>query len=234
MARLINTTAMTVDGVIDVDIPLAAEFGGIGSLGKETQWADDPLRQRRTEQAGALSGIAARLTPLRAARLPVFRDHRADPWEQRGPRFRGPHHRRGCGQMILMVEPAYPNRVGPLHRCLPSTRTRHPRSAVSGDVHQAGMSAFSEAEIAYLQSNTMGRLATIGPDGVPHLVPLTYRFSPCEDAFDIGGVDFGNSKKWRDMLQNPHVAFLVDDASPTGRMRSRFAVTLSRTSVMAS
>lgn len=29
MARLINTTAMTVDGVIDVDIPLAAEFGGI-------------------------------------------------------------------------------------------------------------------------------------------------------------------------------------------------------------
>jgi hypothetical protein len=33
------------------------------------------------------------------------------------------------------------------------------------------MSAFSEAEIAYLQSNTMGRLATIGPDGVPHLVP---------------------------------------------------------------
>jgi hypothetical protein len=36
--------------------------------------ADDPLRQRRTEQAGALSGIAARLTPLRHARLPVFRD----------------------------------------------------------------------------------------------------------------------------------------------------------------
>jgi hypothetical protein len=35
------------------------------------------------------------------------------------------------------------------------------------------MSVFSEAEIAYLQSNTMGRLATIGPDGMPHLVRLT-------------------------------------------------------------
>ena len=32
----------------------------------------------------------------------------------------------------------------------------------------------------------------------------------------IGGVDFGNTKKWRDMLQNPRVAFLVDDASPDG------------------
>jgi pyridoxamine 5'-phosphate oxidase family protein len=76
------------------------------------------------------------------------------------------------------------------------------------------MSVFSAAEIIYLESNTMGRLATIGADGRPHLVPLTYRFNPDEDTIDIGGVDFGNSKKWRDMLQNSHVAFLVDDASP--------------------
>ena len=78
------------------------------------------------------------------------------------------------------------------------------------------MSMFSEAEIAYLQSNSMGRLATIGTDGRPHLVPLTYRFNADEDAIDIGGVDFPNTKKWHDMLQNPHVAFLVDDASPAG------------------
>jgi pyridoxamine 5'-phosphate oxidase family protein len=78
------------------------------------------------------------------------------------------------------------------------------------------MSVFSAAEITYLESNTMGRLATIGADGRPHLVPLTYRFNPDEDTIDIGGVDFGNSKKWRDILQNPHVAFLVDDASPAG------------------
>jgi pyridoxamine 5'-phosphate oxidase family protein len=78
------------------------------------------------------------------------------------------------------------------------------------------MSVFSAAEITYLESNTMGRLATIGADGRPHLVPLTYRFNPDEDTIDIGGVDFGNSKKWRDMLQNLHVAFLVDDASAAG------------------
>jgi PPOX class F420-dependent enzyme/OxyR family protein len=78
------------------------------------------------------------------------------------------------------------------------------------------MSVFSEAEIAFLQSKTMGRLATIGADGRPHLIPLTYRFNAEEDAIDIGGINFGNSKKWRDMLQNPRVAFLVDDASPAG------------------
>jgi pyridoxamine 5'-phosphate oxidase family protein len=78
------------------------------------------------------------------------------------------------------------------------------------------MSVFSEAEIAYLQSKTMCRLATIGADGRPHLIPLTYRFNAEDDAIDIGGIDFGNSKKWRDMLQNPRVAFLVDDASPDG------------------
>jgi len=78
------------------------------------------------------------------------------------------------------------------------------------------MSVFSDAEIAYLQSKTMGRLASIGADGRPHLIPLTYHFNAEEDAIDLGGVDFGNTKKWRDMLQNPRVAFLVDDASPDG------------------
>ena len=39
------------------------------------------------------------------------------------------------------------------------------------------MTVFSEAELAYLESKTMGRLATIGADGRPHLVPLTYRFN---------------------------------------------------------
>ena len=37
-----------------------------------------------------------------------------------------------------------------------------------------------------------------------------------EGAIDIGGIDFGNTKKWRDMRQNPHFALLVDDASPAG------------------
>jgi pyridoxamine 5'-phosphate oxidase family protein len=78
------------------------------------------------------------------------------------------------------------------------------------------MSAFTAAEIAYLERQTMGRLATIGRDGQPHVVPLTYHFNAEEDAIDIGGIAFAAGKKWRDMQHNPKVTFLVDDASPEG------------------
>ena len=40
------------------------------------------------------------------------------------------------------------------------------------------MSAFTPAEIAYLQSQRLGRLATIGLDGQPHVVPVAFRYNP--------------------------------------------------------
>ena len=60
----------------------------------------------------------------------------------------------------------------------------------------------------------MGRLATVGADGQPHIIPLTYQFNPEEDAIDIGGIDFASGKKWRDAERNPNVTLLVDDAEP--------------------
>jgi pyridoxamine 5'-phosphate oxidase family protein len=77
-------------------------------------------------------------------------------------------------------------------------------------------SVFRPAEMAYLQAQTMGRLATIVRDGRPHLTPVTYRFNQELDCVDIGGVDFAATKKWRDAVHNHRVAFLVDDASTTG------------------
>lgn len=76
------------------------------------------------------------------------------------------------------------------------------------------MSVFAPLEIEYLTSHTMGRLATVGADGQPHVVPVTYRYNEQEDTIDIGGVDFGATKKWRDVQRNPRATFLVDDASP--------------------
>ncbi len=78
------------------------------------------------------------------------------------------------------------------------------------------LSAFTDSEIAYLRARTMGRLATVGRDGQPHIVPLTFHFNAEEDAIDLGGVDFTAGKKWRDATRNPKVAFLVDDASAEG------------------
>jgi pyridoxamine 5'-phosphate oxidase family protein len=73
------------------------------------------------------------------------------------------------------------------------------------------MSAFTPPEIAYLTSQSLARLATVGPDGQPHVVPLTFVFNPEEDTIDVGGVNFGTTKKWRDALRNPLVTFLLDD-----------------------
>jgi pyridoxamine 5'-phosphate oxidase family protein len=73
------------------------------------------------------------------------------------------------------------------------------------------MSAFTPSEIDYLTSQGLARLATVGPDGQPHVVPVTFTFNADEDTIDVGGVNFGTSKKWRDAQQNPRVTFLLDD-----------------------
>ena len=43
------------------------------------------------------------------------------------------------------------------------------------------MSVFTDAEREYLSSATLGRIATVGPDGQPHVVPVTFAFNADED-----------------------------------------------------
>lgn len=79
------------------------------------------------------------------------------------------------------------------------------------------MSAFSDAELAYLRSQRLGRLATVSPDGRPHVVPVGFRYNAELDTIDVGGHGFAKSKKYRDLQRTPLVAFVVDDlasASP--------------------
>ena len=78
------------------------------------------------------------------------------------------------------------------------------------------MGIFTPEEIEYLEGASMGRLATVGRDGQPHVVPLTYRYNADEESIDLGGINFADTKKWRDAAHNPRVTFLVDDASPEG------------------
>jgi pyridoxamine 5'-phosphate oxidase family protein len=79
------------------------------------------------------------------------------------------------------------------------------------------MSVFAEAEIAYLREQTLGRVVTVGPDGQPHATPVTFHFNAEQDAVDVGGVSFGQTKKWRDVQRNPKVTLLVDDVIPEPR-----------------
>ncbi len=83
------------------------------------------------------------------------------------------------------------------------------------------MSAFTPAEIAYLKSQMLGRLATVGPNGKPHVVPVAFRYNPELDTIDIGGHDFAQRKKFRDVQGQPHVAFVVDDVASVNPWHAR-------------
>ena len=73
------------------------------------------------------------------------------------------------------------------------------------------MSHFSDKEIEYLRGQRLGRLATIGVDGAPHVVPVGFRLDADADAIDVGGHGLSASKKWRDLHANPRIAIVIDD-----------------------
>jgi pyridoxamine 5'-phosphate oxidase family protein len=75
------------------------------------------------------------------------------------------------------------------------------------------VSVFTDNELAKLKGAGLARVATVGPDGQPHVVPLTYAVNEAEDAVDVGGFGFGSSKKWRDATKNQKVTFLLDESA---------------------
>lgn len=81
------------------------------------------------------------------------------------------------------------------------------------------MSAFTDREVAYLSEQRLGRLATVGADGRPHVVPVGFRHDA--GGIHVGGHGFGDTKKFRDALENPHVAFVVDDLESVDPWRPR-------------
>ena len=81
------------------------------------------------------------------------------------------------------------------------------------------MSRFTPAEIEYLQSQRLGRLATIDEKGDLHVVPVGFRYNSDQDTIDIGGHNIAPTKKYRDALKHGRVAFVVDDVLPPWRPR---------------
>jgi pyridoxamine 5'-phosphate oxidase family protein len=81
------------------------------------------------------------------------------------------------------------------------------------------MNVFSDAELTYLTEGRLGRLATVDGAGMPHVVPLGWRYNPELDAIDIGGRDFARSRKFHNVQRNPKVALVIDDVLPPWRPR---------------
>jgi len=68
---------------------------------------------------------------------------------------------------------------------------------------------FTPGEVEFLRSQRIGRLATVGASGWPHVVPVMYEVD--EDGvfeFDVDGV------KLRNLTAEPRAAMVVDAMGP--------------------
>ena len=84
------------------------------------------------------------------------------------------------------------------------------------------MGIFTRDEIEYLGSGHLGRLATVGPDGTPHVAPVgMISHNPHLDTMDIRGHDLTKTKKFRDIARSGRAALVVDDLASTKPWRPR-------------
>jgi 3-oxoacyl-[acyl-carrier protein] reductase len=105
----------------------------------------------------------------------------------------------GWGRVVNLSSIAAVGNVGqakpPLSR---SRSTAHRITSITARVEGIAM-PFTAGEVAYLRSQSLGRLATIGA-GL--------------GTIDITGRELSGSRKYRDIQSNGRVAFIVDDIPP--------------------
>ena len=80
---------------------------------------------------------------------------------------------------------------------------------------------FTEAELDYLASQRLGRLATAQPDGTLQVSPVGFRYNSDVGAIDIAGRNMAASRKFRNVASNSRVAFVVDDLASVQPWRVR-------------
>jgi len=75
--------------------------------------------------------------------------------------------------------------------------------------------------LTYLQSQRLGRLATVDSHGAPQNNPVGFRYNAELGTIDIGGRNMGASRKFANLAGNPKVAFVVDDIASVQPWRVR-------------
>jgi pyridoxamine 5'-phosphate oxidase family protein len=70
---------------------------------------------------------------------------------------------------------------------------------------------FTEAELAYLAEQRLGRLATARVDGTLQNSPTSFGWNPATRTIDIGGHNMARSHKFRNVAAGSRAAFVVDD-----------------------
>jgi pyridoxamine 5'-phosphate oxidase family protein len=78
------------------------------------------------------------------------------------------------------------------------------------------MSVFTDAELGYLTGGRqLGRIATVGADGTPHVVPVAWIYNAARDTIEIGGYELERTKKFRDIARTERAAIVIDDLEST-------------------
>jgi pyridoxamine 5'-phosphate oxidase family protein len=80
----------------------------------------------------------------------------------------------------------------------------------------------NRAEERFLTSQARGHLATVGPDGVPQVKPVGFRYNRDLDTIDVTGFNMGRSAKYRNVKTNPNVAFVVDEVTEPSMRGAHF------------
>jgi len=84
------------------------------------------------------------------------------------------------------------------------------------------MSVFTDTELRYLTGGRqLGRIATVGADGTPHVVPVAWIYNAVRDTIDVGGHELERTKKFRDVARTGRAAIVIDDLASTDPWRPR-------------
>src|SRR5947209_19650978 len=81
------------------------------------------------------------------------------------------------------------------------------------------MSVFTDKELGYIAGQRLGRIATVGADGQPHVVPTSFRYNAEQDAIDVGGMRMSTTKKTRDIQRTGRASIVIDDVLPPWQPR---------------
>lgn len=74
------------------------------------------------------------------------------------------------------------------------------------------MSAFSDNELSFLRDGSkLARLATVDPDGDPHVVPTGWSYNPEYGSIDIGGTALARTQKYRNVARTGRATVVIDD-----------------------
>ena len=83
-------------------------------------------------------------------------------------------------------------------------------------------SVFSQAELDYLHGQRLlGRVATVGADGTPHVAPVGWLHNTGLDTIDVSGHALDRTKKFRDVERGGRAAIVIDDLASVSPWRPR-------------